>query len=68
LKDTLSQELLALFLPEGILDYFEIISYQKSTSGKHIYDKQLELCLDEKDVIPSEYKKKGSFRADLSRT
>ncbi len=48
--------LLALFLPEGILDYFEIVSYEKSSSGKTIYDSQLVLSLDEKDIIPTEYK------------
>ncbi|WP_027470316.1 ISAon1 family transposase N-terminal region protein [Saccharicrinis fermentans] len=46
---------MALFLPEGILDYFQIVSYRKSSSVKHIYDKQLELTLEEKDIIPSEY-------------
>lgn len=56
MKEELSSELLALFLPEGILDYFHIVSYTKYSSGKHIYDKQLELILDEKDIIPSEYK------------
>lgn len=52
----LSQELLALFLPEGLLTYFDIVSYSTSSSGKYVYDKQLELTLDEKDIIPSEYK------------
>lgn len=52
----LSQELLALFLPEGILDYFEIVSYEKDTSGKKIYKQQLTLSLQEKDIIPEEYK------------
>ena len=52
----LSQELLALFLPEGLLTYFDIVSYSTSSSGKYVYDKQLELTLDEKDIIPTEYK------------
>ncbi len=56
MNEELSQELLALFLPEGILDYFEIVSYEKSSSGKTIYDSQLVLSLDEKDIIPTEYK------------
>lgn len=56
MKKELSQELLALFLPDGLLDYFTIISFEKSSSGKQIYDQQLELLLDEKDIIPSEYK------------
>ena len=56
MKEGLSQELLALFLPDGILDYFNVVSYTKSTSGKRIYKQQLELTLEEKDIIPSEYK------------
>jgi hypothetical protein len=56
LESGLSQELLALFLPEGILNYFELVSYSTKSSGKKIYTKQLELSLDEKDIIPSEYK------------
>lgn len=56
MKEGLSEELLALFLPEGILDYFSIVSYTKTTSGKRIYKQHLELTLEEKDIIPSEYK------------
>lgn len=56
LKEEFSQELLALFLPAGILEHFEIVSYEKGSSGKHVYDKKLILSLDEKDIIPSEYK------------
>ncbi len=56
MQEGLSEELLAMFLPEGILDYFNIVSYTKSSSGKPIYKHQLELTLEEKDIIPSEYK------------
>lgn len=56
MKEGLSQELLALFLPEGILDYFELVSYEKSSSGKTLYESNLVLNLDEKDIIPAEYK------------
>lgn len=56
MKSRQSEELLALFLPEGILNYFEIVSYETKPSGKKIYNKHLELSLDEKDTIPSEYK------------
>jgi len=56
LKEGLSQELISQFFPEGLLDYFTIVSYETSSSGKQIYAKQLELSLDEKDIIPSEYK------------
>ncbi len=56
MKEGLSEELLALFLPEGILDYFELVSYDKSSSGKSIYESNLVLNLEEKDIIPAEYK------------
>ncbi len=56
MKDGLSQELLSLFLPEGILEHFELVSYSKSSSGKNIYESNLELSLEEKDIIPPEYK------------
>ena len=56
MNEGLSQELLALFLPEGILEYFEIVSYEKDTSGKKIYKHQLTLSLQEKNIIPEEYK------------
>ena len=56
MKSELFQELLALFLPEGILNDFEIVCYETKSSGKKIYKKQLELSLDEKDITPSEYK------------
>jgi len=56
LKTELSQELLALFLPQGIFEHFDIVSYETDSSGKVVYDKKLELTLEEKDIIPSEYK------------
>ena len=56
MKTELSQELLALFLPQGIFEHFDIVSYETDSSGKVVYDKKLELTLEEKDIIPSEYK------------
>ena len=56
MSEGLSHELLALFLPEGLLEYFEIVSYEKDNSGKKIYNQQLTLLLQEKDTIPEEYK------------
>ncbi len=56
MKEGFSEELLALFLPEGILDYFELVSYEKSSSGKTLYESELVLSLEEKDIIPAEYK------------
>jgi len=55
-KDILPEGLLALFLPDGILEFFDIVSYNTSSSGKRIYKKQLELTLEEKDFVPTEYK------------
>jgi len=43
------KELVKSFLPVGILEYFELISLEKE--GEH-----LRLYLQEKDLIPEEYK------------
>lgn len=51
-----SQELLALFLPKGIFEHFDIVSYETGLSGKQVYDKSIVLTLEEKNVIPPEYK------------
>ncbi len=48
MKEGLCEDLLALFLPEGILDYFNIVSYPEYTSGNRISKKQSELTLEEK--------------------
>ncbi len=51
-----SRSILALFLTEGILDYLELVSYEKSSSGKTIYESELVLSLEERNIIPAEYK------------
>jgi len=56
LKTELSQDLLGLFLPQGIFEHFDIVSYETGTSDNLVYDKTLELTLEEKNNIPSEYK------------
>jgi len=56
LKTELSQDLLALFLPQGIFEHFDIVSYETGSSDNLVYDKTLELTLEEKNIIPSEYK------------
>lgn len=47
--------LLALFLPEGILDYFEITGFERTDSNLQTYDKRLTIFLTEKKTIPEEY-------------
>lgn len=46
---------LALFLPEGILDYFEITGFERTDSNLQTYDKRLTIFLTEKKTIPEEY-------------
>ena len=48
--------LLSLFLPDGILDYFDITDYEMTDSDLKTYDKQLTIHLTEKKVIPEQYK------------
>ena len=52
----LNQSLLELILPEGILEYFTIVGFDKGNSGKYVYDKTLTIYLEEKNQIPTEYK------------
>ena len=47
--------LLELFLPEGILDYFEIVNFETVASNQNIYTKILTLHLEEKKIVPDEY-------------
>lgn len=48
--------LISLFLPEGILDYFDIIGFDRTSSHLKTYDKRLTIFLTEKKVIPEEYR------------
>jgi hypothetical protein len=48
--------LLALILPEGILEYFSIVDLEKGESGKSVYDRTLTIYLQVKNKIPEEYK------------
>ena len=52
----INQALIELILPEGILEYFDIIGLEKGDSGKYVYDKTLTILLEEKNKIPEEYK------------
>lgn len=47
--------LLRLFLPEEILDYFDIVDFRTNSSEGKIYTKTLTLYLEEKKLIPEEY-------------
>jgi len=52
----MDSELFGLFLPEGILEHFDIVGYDQGDSGQYVYDKTLIIHLEEKKVIPEEYK------------
>ena len=52
----INASLLEMILPEGILRDFEITGFEQGNSDKYIYDKTLTIYLEEKKVIPSEYK------------
>lgn len=56
MKEDINQTLLELILPEGILEYFNIVGLEKGESGKYVYDKTLIIYLEEKNKIPEEYK------------
>lgn len=45
---TIYKELVELLLPEGVLEYFEVISIEKESN-------QLRIYLEERDNIPEEY-------------
>mgnify|MGYP001389995578 CR=1 FL=1 len=47
--------LLTLFLPDGILDYFDIIDHQIVDREERVYRKTLTIHLQEKNIIPSEF-------------
>jgi len=51
----MNTSLIALFLPEGILDYFEIIDFERTDSNLLTYNKRLTIFLAEKKTIPEEY-------------
>lgn len=52
----INASLLEMILPEGLLSDFEITGFEQGNSDKYIYDKTLTIYLEEKKVIPSEYK------------
>lgn len=56
-SENINAQLLELFLPEGILDYFEITDFTQESSGQNLYTKRLTIYLEEKKEIPQEYSK-----------
>lgn len=56
MKNDLNTALLELILPQGILDYFDIVDFKQGKSGQYVYDKTLTIYLEEKDIIPEQYK------------
>ena len=39
MKNDLNTALLELILPQGILDYFDIVDFKQGESGQYVYDK-----------------------------
>jgi len=56
MKNDINRALLELILPQGILDYFDIVDFKQAESGQYVYDKTLTIFLEEKNIIPKEYK------------
>ncbi len=52
----MQESLLSLFFPDGLLDYFDIVDYQTESTNKELYNKGLSIFLEEKKIIPIEYK------------
>ena len=52
------KSLLSLFLPEGLLECFDLVDYQIESTGKELFTKGLTIFLEEKKTIPEEYQDK----------
>ncbi|MEO2069867.1 MAG: hypothetical protein ABGW99_10815 [Zunongwangia sp.] len=48
--------LLSLLLPEGILEYFDIVGFDKKPIKHVLYENRLTIYLEEKKQIPSKYR------------
>lgn len=48
--------LLSLFLPEGLLDFFDIVGFEQKPIKNPMYDNRLTVYLEEKKQIPERYK------------
>jgi hypothetical protein len=47
--------LLSLFLPAGLLDYFDIVDYQTTSTNQELFTKDLTIFLVEKAIVPEQY-------------
>jgi len=56
MKNDINTALLEVILPQGILDYFDIIDFKQGDSDQYVYNKTLTIFLEEKNLIPEEYK------------
>ncbi len=56
MSEDLIKSLIALMLPEGILDYFDVVNFKQEYSGQYVYNKKITFFLEEKNIIPDEYK------------
>lgn len=50
------KSILSLFFPSGLLDYFDIVDYQTESTDKELFTKGLTIFLEEKKILPEEYK------------
>ena len=51
----MNESLLSLFLPDGLLDYFDIVDYQTNSTHQELFTKGLTIFLVEKPIVPEEY-------------
>jgi len=65
MNNDINASLLELMLPQGILEYFEIVDFTQAESGQYVYDKTLTIFLEEKNIIPEEYKSSGFMEPRL---
>ena len=49
------KSILSLFLPAGILDYFDLVDYQTNSTDQKLFTKGLTIFLVEKAIVPDEY-------------
>lgn len=48
--------LLSLFLPEGLLSYFDVVGFDKAPITDSLYANRLTIFLEEKKEVPEAYK------------
>lgn len=56
MKKDIELFLLSLLLPAGILDYFDVVGFDKKAIKHVLYENRLTIYLEEKKQIPSKYK------------